>query len=100
MTIRRNCVNAQAERRGLALKRPQPTHGGASIRVWFDDGSEGEVQFGADDFRGVIFEPLADHKYFALVDEELGTIVWPNDADIAPETLHAWATRGRDHQPA
>lgn len=71
------------------------------VRVAFDDGSEGEVQFGADDFRGV-FEPLADQTYFAQVrvDAELGTIVWPNDADIAPETLHAWATRGRDRQPA
>ena len=71
------------------------------VRVWFDDGSEGEVEFRDDDFRGV-FEPLRDPDYFAkvIVDEELGTIVWPNDADIAPETLHAWATQGRDRQPA
>lgn len=52
----------------------------------FDDGSQGEVDFREvdfreDDFRGV-FEPLRDPAYFAkvAVDQELGTIVWPNDA--------------------
>lgn len=71
------------------------------VRVWFDDGTDGEVDFREDDFRG-IFEPLRDPAYFAQVgvDEELGTIVWPNDADIAPEALHSWVTRGRDRQPA
>lgn len=71
------------------------------LHVRFDDGSEGEVDFRDDDFRGV-FEPLRDPAYFAqvAVDEELGTVVWPNDADIAPETLHDWATGGRDRQVA
>lgn len=66
------------------------------LRVRFDDGSFGEVGFGKDDFRGV-FEPLRDPAYFArvFVDDELGTIVWPNGADIAPETLLLWATQGR-----
>jgi hypothetical protein len=40
-----------------------------------------------------VFAPLADPQYFAKVrlDEELGTIVWPNGADIAPDTLHRLA---------
>jgi hypothetical protein len=71
------------------------------LRLSFEDGSEGDVQFGEGDWGGV-FEPLRDPTYFARVtlDEEMGTIVWPNGADLAPETLHLWATRGRDRQPA
>jgi hypothetical protein len=71
------------------------------LRLMFDDGAAGEVQFGGEDWGGV-FDPLRDPEYFAQVtlDEEMGTIVWPNGADVAPETLHLWATRGRDRQPA
>jgi hypothetical protein len=61
----------------------------------FEDGAEGDVDFSGWRWRGV-FEPLADPDYFAQVklDGELGTIVWPNGADVAPETLHAWVARG------
>jgi hypothetical protein len=46
-----------------------------------------------------VFEALADPAYFAKVelDPELGTLVWPNGADFAPETLHNWVLSG---QPA
>jgi hypothetical protein len=65
------------------------------LRLRFEDGAEGDVDFSRLSWRG-IFEPLADPAYFASValDAELGTIVWPNGADIAPETLHAWVIRG------
>jgi hypothetical protein len=35
---------------------------------------------------GPMFEPLRDVAYFAqvVVDEELGTVVWPDGADLAP----------------
>lgn len=55
----------------------------------FEDGSEGEVDL-SKSLRGPVFEPLRNIDYFnqVRVDPELGTIVWPNGADIAPETLH------------
>ncbi|HEU5063554.1 MAG TPA: DUF2442 domain-containing protein [Solirubrobacterales bacterium] len=67
--------------------------GGYRLRLGFDDGTSGEIDFSEEDWRGV-FAPLADPGYFERVelDEELGTIVWPNGADIAPETLHRLVT--------
>jgi hypothetical protein len=69
--------------------------GSHRLRLSFDDGAEGQVDLSSWRWRGV-FEPLADPDYFRQVtlDKELGTIVWPNGADIAPETLHAWVARG------
>lgn len=64
-------------------------------RLWlrFEDGAEGELDFAGRSWRGV-FAPLSDPEFFNRVelDSELQTIVWPNGADIAPETLHAWVT--------
>jgi hypothetical protein len=67
--------------------------GGYRLRLEFEDGSRGEVDLSGEAWNG-IFAPLADQGYFAKVqlDEELGTIVWPNGADFAPETLHRLAT--------
>ena len=58
------------------------------LRLVFEDGVEGEFDMSGWKWTGV-FAPLADQEYFAKValDEELGTIVWPNGADIAPERL-------------
>jgi hypothetical protein len=63
------------------------------LHVTFEDGAEGEVDFSHHRWNGV-FAPLEDPAYFALVRLGLSTIVWPNDADIAPETLYHWATTG------
>ena len=60
--------------------------------VWlkFEDGTEGEVDLQSS-LRGPVFEPLQDIEYFkqVRVDPDLGTIVWPNGTDIAPETLYS-----------
>jgi hypothetical protein len=39
---------------------------------------------------GPLFEPLRDPTRFrqVRVDAELGTIAWPNGADICPDTLY------------
>jgi hypothetical protein len=67
--------------------------GGHRLQLRFKDGASGEIDLSKDEWRGV-FAPLADPDYFRRVelDEELGTIVWPNGADIAPETLYRLVT--------
>jgi hypothetical protein len=62
------------------------------LRLTFDDGTRGEVDFTRREWRGV-FEPLRDPDYFArvTVDAEAGTVTWPNGADMAPEPLYAEA---------
>jgi hypothetical protein len=67
--------------------------GGHRLRLRFEDGAEGELDFATHPRNGV-FGAWDDPSYFARVelDDELGTIVWPNGADIAPETLHRWVT--------
>ncbi|MFT3853473.1 MAG: DUF2442 domain-containing protein [Ilumatobacteraceae bacterium] len=69
--------------------------GGHRLRLTFADGLTGDVDltslFAAP--VGPMFEPLRDVAYFArvVVDDELGTIVWPNGADLAPDVLHSQA---------
>jgi len=56
----------------------------------FEDGTEGEVDLSAE-LTGRVFEPLRDLEYFETVSvsADLGTIVWPNGADFAPEFLYS-----------
>jgi len=69
-----------------------------SLRLRFADGSEGTVDARAwvEGSQGV-FAELRDPAVFAQVsvDPEAGTIVWPNDADVDPDTLYEEA-----HRPA
>ncbi len=59
------------------------------VRLRFRDGTEKEVDLGPY-LRGPVFEPLRDPDKFreVYVDDELGTIVWPNGADICPDVLY------------
>jgi hypothetical protein len=60
------------------------------LRLAFSDGTAGVIDLAWLQERGGVFAPLRDPDYFRLVtrDPEAGTIVWPNGADIAPETLY------------
>jgi hypothetical protein len=60
------------------------------LRIAFEDGISGVVDLTAlVSFRGV-FAPLEDRKYFdqVRVDAELGTVTWPNGADLDPDVLY------------
>jgi hypothetical protein len=63
------------------------------VFVSFEDGLTAEVDLAYLLDYGGVFEPLRDIGYFRQLraDPEAGTIVWPNEADIAPETLYARA---------
>jgi Protein of unknown function (DUF2442) len=69
--------------------------GGYLVHVRFDDGTAADVDLSYLLRYAGVFKPLRDPVYFARLhsDTEAGTIVWPNGADIAPETLYAHAQR-------
>jgi hypothetical protein len=76
--------------------------GAHAVELTFTDGSRGVVDLGPRlAGRGGVFEPLKDPAYFARVsvDEDAGTIAWPNGVDLDPDVLYealhtAASTRG------
>jgi hypothetical protein len=64
------------------------------LHLRFEDGVEGVVDLASYlSFQGV-FEPLRDPAYFAQVrvDADLGTVAWPNGADLDPDVLYGRVT--------
>jgi len=79
----------------------EPLHG-FILRLDFDDGSVREVDL-EPRLWGPVFEPLRrDRSLFrrVFVDPELGTIVWPNGADMDPDVLHGDHERATPARPA
>ncbi len=66
---------------------------GCVLRIVFTDGSTRDVDL-VSELWGPVFEPLRDPVEFrkVAVDHELGTIVWPNGADLYPDVLHGGGT--------
>jgi len=58
------------------------------LRLGFSDGSSRDVDLESH-LWGPVFEPLRAPELFrqVTVDQELGTIVWPNGADMDPDVL-------------
>lgn len=68
-----------------------------TLVVRFEDGSSQRIDF-RPVLRGELYGPLASVDFFARVslDEEAGTLVWPNGADFDPAILHDWTALGKD----
>ncbi len=61
------------------------------LKVRFDDDVAQVINF-EPILHGELYGPLRDLKLFnqVKIDPEIKTLVWPNDADFDPETLHDW----------
>lgn len=64
------------------------------FEVTFNDGRTGIADL-SESLNGPVFEPLRDTAFFArgTLDPEIGTIAWPNGADMAPEYFYYLAFR-------
>ena len=64
------------------------------LRIVFEDGIAGELNVKAlIPFTGV-FAPLEDPAYFrkVRVNRDIGTVCWPNGADLDPDVLYSIVT--------
>ena len=63
--------------------------GGYKLKIRFDNGESKVVDL-QPHLDGPIFEPLKDLGFFKsfYVNQDLDTIVWPNNADFAPDFLY------------
>lgn len=73
----------------IVAVEPRPNH---RLHLRFEDGTEGEIDLPVP-FEGV-FAPLRDPEIFdaVRVNPDLGTIVWPNGADLDPDVLYGLVT--------
>lgn len=67
---------------------------GYQVKLRFKDGVEGIVDISKMVKFSGVFAPLTDYNYFSKmsVNPDLGTISWPNGADIDPDVLYAAIT--------
>ena len=80
---------------GARILTVEPLHDFV-VRLSFDDGVERDLDLESE-LWGPVFAPLRQSPELfkqVRVDEELGTIVWPNGADMDPDVLHG------DFEPA
>lgn len=61
------------------------------LQITFSDATEQTINF-EPVLHGYYHTPLRDRRLFNQVrlDSETQTLVWPNDADFDPATLHDW----------
>ncbi len=71
--------------------------GDYKIKLTFEDGKSGIMDFSSYINKKGIFKKFKDINYFKnfIVDPEVKTLVWGNEIDIAPETLYCQATHSQ-----
>jgi Protein of unknown function (DUF2442) len=64
------------------------------IEVTFEDGKKGIVDFAKYLDKGGVFERFEYKNFFGRfhINQELGTLSWQDEIDVAPESLYAEAT--------
>lgn len=67
---------------------------GYRLQIRFEDGVEGEIDISKLIQLTGVFEALKLDSYFrqVFVDPDLGTICWPNGADLDPDVLYGEIT--------
>ena len=73
---------------------------GLTLDLTFSDGVRAEIDFSGWINRYPFFAALKDPEYFRNFSLDGWTVVWPNGADIAPETLHSIAVDANQLQAA
>ncbi len=67
---------------------------GYRLELTFENGKKGVVDFKDYVKLGGVFSRFSDLEYFKkfYINEEIGVLCWPDEVDIAPETLYSEAT--------
>ena len=80
---------------GVDVTQVRPLEG-RRLEITFSDGVSAVLAMDRVLTKGYagVFARLMDDAYFAKVrvDSKLGTIVWPNGADVCPDVLYSHAT--------
>ena len=71
---------------------------GYTLELTFSDGIKANIDYSQWIEKYPFFEPLKDLNYFKKFSLDSWTVVWPNGADIAPETLHGIAANTQQPQ--
>ena len=64
------------------------------LELIFETGEKGIVDLIEFPKMGGVFSRFADMNYFkqVFINKELGVLSWPDNVDIAPETIYSMAT--------
>ncbi len=67
---------------------------GYKLELTFGNGKKGVVDLQGYVNKGGVFTRFSDIEYFKrfYINKEIGVLCWPDDVDIAPETLYHEAT--------